>query len=96
MRALLIVLENIDDPATFERYRAQVMPTVTAFQGKFLVRGGTVSVHEGDWPHQRTVIVEFPSRALAEAWYASPAYQAILPLRLQSARCTAIIVDAVD
>ena len=96
MRALLIALEFIDDPVTFERYRAEVIATLTPYQGKFLVRGGNAAVVEGDWPFERTVIVEFPSRQNAEAWYASPAYQAILPLRLQSARCTTVIVDAVD
>ncbi|MER8842607.1 MULTISPECIES: DUF1330 domain-containing protein [unclassified Mesorhizobium] len=37
-----------------------------------------------------------PSRSAAEAWYGSPGYQAILPLRLQSMTCNAIIVDGAD
>jgi hypothetical protein len=47
-------------------------------------------VHEGEWPFQRFVVVEFPSREAAEAWYRSPAYQKILPLRLKS--CTGNLV----
>ena len=96
MRALFIVLENIHDPAGFDEYRNQVMPTLAPFGGKFLVRGGRFTLIEGNWPHERVAIVEFPSRAKAEAWYASPAYQTILPLRLNSMTSSAIIIDAVD
>jgi uncharacterized protein (DUF1330 family) len=57
------------------------------------VRGGTLTVLEGDWPHQRTVIIEFPSRAAAEGWYASAAYQAVIGLRQGSSTCSLVIVD---
>jgi len=53
-------------------------------------------VLEGEWPHERTVILEFPSREKAEAWYHSPAYQKILPLRLNAAHSQFIVVDGVD
>lgn len=47
-------------------------------------------------PFERVVVLEFPSRASAEAWYASDAYQAVLSIRLSSSRSQFIIVDAVD
>ncbi|MBS0563946.1 MAG: DUF1330 domain-containing protein [Proteobacteria bacterium] len=93
---MFIVLERIHDPAGFDEYLNLVMPTLATFGGKFLVRGGRFTVVEGNWPHERVAIVEFPSRAEAEAWYASPAYQAILPLRLKSMTSSAVMVDAVD
>ena len=96
MRALVIVQENLHDHAMFEAYRKDVMPTLTPFDGKFLVRGGALTVREGQWPYERTAILEFPSRAKAEAWYDSPAYQKILPLRLNSTTCNFVIIDAVD
>ena len=52
-----------------------------------------MTVLEGSWPHQRTVVIEFPSRKDAEAWYRSPAYQKILPLRLKAAKANFIIID---
>ena len=45
---------------------------------------------------ERTVIIEFPSRADAEAWYASKAYQEILPIRRESMDANAVLVDGVD
>ena len=96
MRALFIFLENVHDPEQFEAYRKVVVPTLEPFGGQFLVRGGKFTVIEGEWPHERMAILEFPSRAHAEGWYNSPAYQNILPLRLNSMTSNAIIVDAVD
>ena len=95
MAAYVIVQENLHpgDQASFEEYRKQVMPTVEAFGGRFAVRGGKLTVLEGEWPYQRTVILEFPSREKAEGWYHSPAYQKILPLRLKAATSNFVIVD---
>ena len=36
---------------------------------------------------ERIAMLEFPSRAQAEAWYHSPEYQKILPYRLKATRC---------
>lgn len=97
MRALVIVQENLHDHAgTFEAYRKEVMATLAPFHGKFLVRGGKLTVREGQWPYERTAVLEFPSRKEAEGWYDSAAYQKILPLRLQGATSNFVIVDAVD
>lgn len=93
MKAYVVVQETINDQALFDTYRKDVPATIEAFGGKFIVRGGALSVVEGTWPHPRLVIIEFPSRAAAEGWYRSPAYQKILPLRLKSATGALIIVD---
>ena len=93
MPAYVIVQETITDQAMFDAYRKDVPATIEALGGRFVVRGGALSVVEGEWPHPRLVIIEFPTRAAAEAWYASPAYQKILPLRLKSAGGNLVIVD---
>ena len=96
MAAYCVVYEIIDDPKRFEDYRRQVLPTIEAYQGRFLVRGGAFTVLEGDMPYERMVILEFPSRAVAETWYHSPEYQRILPLRTQSGKSQFILVDGVE
>jgi uncharacterized protein (DUF1330 family) len=93
MKAYVIALETIHDEAKFGEYRAQVMATLAPYGAVFVVRGGATTVLEGDWPHQRTVVIEFPSRAAAEGWYASPAYQAVIGLRQGSSTCSLVIVD---
>ena len=93
MSAYVVVQESVKDQAMFDAYRKEVVATVTAHGGRFIVRGGALTVLEGEWPLPRLVILEFPSRQAAEAWYHSPAYQKILPLRLKSTAGNFIIVD---
>lgn len=96
MKAYCIVYEQIENPIMFEEYRKQVMPTIEAYGGRFVVRGGTFTVLEGEMPFERIAVLEFPSRKVAEDWYQSPDYQRILPLRLNATRCQFIVADGVD
>jgi uncharacterized protein (DUF1330 family) len=93
MQAYVVVQETVKDETMFAEYRNQVVATLAPFGGEFVVRGGKMTVVEGEWPHPRLIIIVFPSRANAEDWYNSPAYQKILPLRLKSALGNLVIVD---
>jgi len=93
MAAYVIVTETVHDQATFDAYRKQVMATLAPFDAKFLVRGGKLTIHEGKWPHAITIVIEFPSRAAAEAWYGSDEYKKIISLRHKSSVGNLIIVD---
>jgi uncharacterized protein (DUF1330 family) len=94
MKAFVIAAETVKDEAMFSEYRKVVLPTIEAFGGKFIVRGGSLKVVEGEWPHPRLVILEFPSREAAERWYKSPEYQRIIGLRLSSTDTDLIIVES--
>jgi uncharacterized protein (DUF1330 family) len=97
MKAYCIVYERrIHDPKMFEEYRKQVMATLEAYGAKFLVRGGKFTALEGEMPFERIAVLEFPSRKAAEDWYNSPAYQKILPLRLNAMEAQFIVVDGVE
>ena len=48
---------------------------------------------EGQWPHARFVVIEFPSREAAERWYGSPEYQKIIGLRHNSSVGNLIIAE---
>jgi len=63
---------SVHDTATMDDYRRKVGPTITKHGGKFVVRGGKHEVKERTWQPTRLVIIEFPSRAAAEAWYSDP------------------------
>jgi uncharacterized protein (DUF1330 family) len=93
MQAYVVSDETTTDEAMIAEYRSQVPATLVPFGGEFVVRGGTMTVVEGEWLHSRVVIIAFPSRAAAEGWYNSPAYQKILPLRHNSAIGNFVIVD---
>ena len=95
MAAYVIAQVEITDPQAFERYRAEVPATLAAFGGRFIVRGGASETLEGDWQPQRLVILEFPDRATAKAWWSSQAYAAPKALRQRSAHTELIVIDGV-
>ncbi len=85
----------ISDPEQYERYRAHVVATVKAHGGEFLVRGGPQEVVEGTPPGPRSVILRFPSVEAAHAWYNSPDYQKIIPIRQGASTGALTIVEGV-
>jgi uncharacterized protein (DUF1330 family) len=96
MKAFVIATETLNDEAMFAEYRKAVPAIIEAFGGKFIVRGGDLKLLEGEWPHPRLVIIEFPSRAAAKGWHRSPEYQKIMSLRLNSTVGNLIIVDGLE
>jgi uncharacterized protein (DUF1330 family) len=93
MKAFVVAAETPKNASMFSEYRKAVPATLQAFGGKFIVRGGDFALLEGEWPHPRLVIIEFPSRADAEGWYRSPEYQKIIGLRISSSVGNLIIVE---
>ena len=80
-------------PAIVE-YLERIDATLAPFSGRFLVHGDRGETVEGQWPGF-LIVIEFPNRGQARAWYESNAYQAILPLRLQNANGEVMFVDTV-
>lgn len=95
MAAYVIAEVNVTDPKLYEEYRKLVPATVEKYGGRFLVRGGAVQSKEGGWNPARTVILEFPSMAQANAWYHSPEYAPALAIRGRAANSRLILVEGV-
>ncbi len=81
-------------PELFE-YLRQIDATLDAFDGRYLVHGAPIERLEGGWPLGDLIVLVFPDRAAAQTWYASPAYQAIKPLRTASTEGDVIFVEGV-
>ena len=84
MTAYVIVDVEIRDLAQYQEYMRQVKPVIEAAGGRYLVRGGAHKVVEGNWYPRRLVVMEFPSMDVAQDFYLSPEYQALMALRLRS------------
>ncbi|UCG75455.1 MAG: DUF1330 domain-containing protein [Gemmatimonadota bacterium] len=93
MRAYVLVDIDVKDPEGFGRYVRDVSPVLERWGARYLVRGGDVEVLEGSWDHHRVVLLEFPSRAVAQAFYASEEYMPLLKLRLESTESTLAIME---
>jgi uncharacterized protein (DUF1330 family) len=96
MRAYFIVYEVPHDPEKLHSLAPQLPPTLEAYKGHFIVRGGKFSTLEGEMPFQRIAVLEFPSRQAAESWYHSPDYQRLVALRRQWAHYQVVLVDGVE
>ncbi len=81
-------------PAIVE-YLERIDATLEPFGGQFLVHGGKAEVLEGSWSGH-LIVIEFPDRARAKAWYKSPAYQEILRLRTDNSESDTFFVDGVS
>ncbi|MFE3556745.1 DUF1330 domain-containing protein [Streptomyces sp. NPDC059193] len=75
-------------------YIERIQSTMEPFEGRFLVHGTEVEVLEGAFPGT-VVMIGFPDLARARAWYASPAYQALIPLRTRHIPGEVILVEGV-
>ncbi len=93
MPAYLIANIEVTDTAGFERYRAAVPAVIARHGGRYLVRGGESAVVEGAYPGHRFVVLEFPDRATAEAFWHSPDYAACKALREGTAVMNVAIVE---
>ena len=86
---------NVTDPETYARYVAMVRPTIQAFGGRFLVRGGRSESHEGTPPGERNVIIRFPSYDAACDWYHSDIYAQAKALRMSASTSVQTIVEGI-
>jgi uncharacterized protein (DUF1330 family) len=75
-------------------YIERIQATLDPFGGRFIVHGPRVEVYEGTWAGT-VVIIEFPDLESARSWYASPAYQEILPLRTDHITGDALLFEGV-
>ena len=95
MSAYIIVEVDVTDPDKFEEYRKLVPPTIEAYGGRYVARGGAVESLEGGWQPKRIVVLEFDDVERARAWHGSDAYAPARALRDASARSRMIVVEGV-
>lgn len=95
MAAYIVSRVNIHNREAMQRYMAEAPATVAAFGGRYLVRGGEVRALEGAWEHDRMVVVEFPDRDAALAWYESDVYRPLRDLRQANAEAVILLADGV-
>lgn len=93
MPAYVVVNITIRDPAPYEEYKRLAAPTVAAYDGRYVVRGGPVDVREGGWSPSRLVILEFPTVERARAWWDSPEYAPAKAIRQSCAETQLVITE---
>ncbi len=95
MPAYIIAHVEITDPERYREYMALTPGAIAAQGGRFLVRGGNPEALEGKLERSRVVVIEFPDRAAARAFYDSELYRTARAKRAGAAEFTMILVDGV-
>ena len=96
MAAYIVVNVHITDESGYAAYWPLVPPTLEAYGGRFLARGGRAQRLEGSGTPGRMIVLEFPSYEQALAWYESEEYAPAKRRRLASADAEMIIVEGVE
>jgi uncharacterized protein (DUF1330 family) len=93
-KTFVIVQILISDRDGYHQYEtAGHQEIFDKFSAKVVGIDDKVEIVEGSWPFTRTVLIEFPSKELARAWYESDEYQAVAGLRQRSATSNLVIVS---
>jgi uncharacterized protein (DUF1330 family) len=87
---------SVRDEDKFADYRERVPPTIEAYGGRYLVRGGDFDVLEGSWAPTRLTVIEFPTVAHAERWYDSEDYRPLKELRRRAGDLEGVVVQGFD
>lgn len=95
MSAYVLVEVEVQNPDGYAEYRPLAFESVTKHGGRFLVRGGTTEVLEGEWL-PRIVVLEFDSLEAARDWYYSDDYQTAAAMRQQHSRGRMIAVEGAN
>jgi uncharacterized protein (DUF1330 family) len=96
MPVYLIIDITVIDPDVYGEFLAKVPAVVEQYGGRYLARSAEVSTMVGDWRPEWIVLIEFESVEQVQGFFASPEYQALVPLREQSAATRAIIVEGFE
>jgi uncharacterized protein (DUF1330 family) len=94
MATLMSATVQVKDPAKLKVYVSQVGATMAPHGGKMVARGKVAKQISGEVKHQIEAMFEFPSADAIDAWYASDAYQALIPNRDEAAYVTIVVLDS--
>lgn len=90
----IALLNDVEFNAEIVAYIRGIDATLPPFGGRFLVHGCRAEVKEGAMDSD-CIIIAFPSIDEARRWYASPAYERLIPLRARNARGAVFLIDGV-
>lgn len=93
MSAYFIFNNRVTDPDGMAEYIPKAMETLAPFDPEILVLDEQAQVLEGAPDFPRMVVIKFKSRGDAEAWYNSPEYGEVRPLRMAATEGVGFLVD---
>jgi uncharacterized protein (DUF1330 family) len=86
MSAYIVIEGVVRDKEALARYGSQATPLIKQFGGEILAFGPWEVLY-GEAAYHNGMIVRFPDKDTALAWYNAPAYQALLEIRNAALDC---------
>ena len=93
MSAYIIANVRVTDPVQYEQYKKLSTLAMQKHGAEPCVRGGAVTVLEGDWQPDRMVVLKFPSVEQARRFYDSPEYRQARDARDGAAVMRMVLVE---
>jgi uncharacterized protein (DUF1330 family) len=93
MAAYFVFHNRILNAEKIQEYLPKALDTLAPYHPEILIFDENSKVVEGTMHCPRTIVIKFDSRDAAMAWYNSPAYQEVLPLRLAATEGFGVLVD---
>ncbi len=93
--AYILANVTVTNPMQYEDYRKFSSLAMQAHGAEVCIRGGAVQVLEGDWTPERVVLLKFPSREAALAFYDSPEYGRARQAREGAAVMRMVLIEGV-
>jgi uncharacterized protein (DUF1330 family) len=84
---------QIKDERAFGDYLAGHLPTIAAFEGRFLAAGAMPQPVEGDWPMRRMIIHQWRSAQVFFQWYEGSPYAPWRQIRQRAADTDMVLVQ---
>ena len=95
MSAYIIVEVEVKDPVKYEDYKKLTPASISAYGGRFIVRGGKAELIEGKQEPKRIVVLEFENSERAKTWWNSPEYSEAKKIRHATAESRMILIEGV-
>lgn len=93
MAAYVISDLDIFDIEHYLAYQQALKPLLEEAGARYLVRGGSFTVYQGEHRPQCLVLMEFPSAEAVAEFYESPGYQSLEPQRRACSSASIIAVE---
>ena len=92
-KGYIIVRVSIHDSELFQKYPILSSVGMKRYGGKYIIRGGKFAVVEGEWPVDRTTVIEFESFESAKKCYESIDYSKAMDIRQKSTKSDLILIE---
>jgi uncharacterized protein (DUF1330 family) len=92
MTVYVIAQVKFTNEELYRRYQARFFDVFRQFKGRLLAADEAPQVLDGEWSHDKVVVMQFPDQAEAERFIHSPAYEEISRDRIAGAETISLLV----